>query len=103
MEVVMKYVVAWESRQNISEELIARGLQVFSKWTPSPNVTYREFLGRIDNSGGFAVVETDDPRGLARDASVFEPYFYVQIHPVLEVTESAEVGGEAVQFRSSIG
>ena len=28
------------------------------------------FLGRIDGSGGFAVVETDDPALIARDVSI---------------------------------
>jgi hypothetical protein len=31
----MKYVVTWESRANASEELQARSLQVFSKWSPA--------------------------------------------------------------------
>ena len=67
----MKYVVSWETRQTASEEMQARGLQVFSKWTPSEGTTFHQFLGRVDGRGGYAVVETDDPALVAKDMAVF--------------------------------
>ena len=42
----MKYMVSWETRQTASEDLQARGLQVFSKWSPSDGTTFLQFLGR---------------------------------------------------------
>ena len=98
----MKYVVAWTLRQNASEELQARGLQVFSKWSPSPAATFKEFLGRVDGRGGFAIVETDDPRAIAHDAAVFSAWFDMDVHPVMEIADIAQIGGEAVAFRESI-
>ena len=56
----MKYVVTWESRATASEELQARSLQVFSKWTPAEGTDFLQFVARVDGRGGFAVVETDD-------------------------------------------
>ena len=49
----MKYVISWVARPgNVTEESQARGLQVFSKWAPSPDVTFEQFLGRVDSQGG---------------------------------------------------
>ena len=98
----MKYVVSWETRQNATEEMVARGLQVFSKWTPSPQSTFHEFVGRVDGRGGFAVVETDDPELVARDMSIFGAWFDMSVYPVLEIADTARIAGDAVEFRNSI-
>lgn len=98
----MKYLIQWTSRQNASEEMQARGLQVFSKWTPPDGVTFHEFLGRVDARGGFAVVETDDVKAVARDMSIFGGFFDMSVYPVLEIAETAQIGGDAVEFRASV-
>lgn len=98
----MKYVIQWETRQNASEELQARGLQVFSKWSPSEKVNFLQFVGRVDGRGGFAVVETDDPTAIARDMAIFGPFFDFSVIPVLDIQETASIGGSALEFRASI-
>ena len=98
----MKYVVSWEARQTASEELQARSLQVFSKWSPSPGVTFHEFLGRVDARGGYAVVESDDPALVAKDMAVFSAFFEMSVTPVLDIADIAAIGAEAVEFRASI-
>jgi uncharacterized protein DUF3303 len=98
----MKYLVSWETRANASEELQARSLQVFSKWSPSEGADFVQFLGRVDGGGGFAVIETDDPALIARDTAIFSAYFDMRVHPVLDIEQSAQLGAEAVQFRQSI-
>ena len=98
----MKYVISWEARQTASEETQARGLQVFSKWSPSDGVTFHQFLGRVDAKGGYAVVETDDPALVAKDMSIFSAFFEMSVTPVLEIADIAAIGGEAVEFRGSI-
>ena len=98
----MKYVVSWETRQTASEELQARGLQVFSKWSPSEGTTFHEFLGRVDGRGGYAVVETDDPALIAKDMAIFSAFFEMSVEPVLEIADIAMIGAEAVEFRASI-
>ena len=67
----MKYVITWEIRPAVTEEAAARALQVFAKWTPSEEATFKEFLSRVDGRGGFAVVETDDPALIAKDVAPF--------------------------------
>jgi hypothetical protein len=97
-----KYVAQWETRQDVTEERQARGLQVFSKWSPSPDATFHEFLGRVDGRGGFAVVETDDITTIARDMSIFSAFFEMSVYPVLEIQETAGIGGDALEFRASV-
>jgi hypothetical protein len=94
----MKYVVSWQPRSNVSEEILTRSLQVFGKWSPAEGTNYLQFLGRIDGAGGFAVVETDDPALLARDTAIFSTYFDMTVYPVLDVQEAAQIGGEALEF-----
>jgi hypothetical protein len=101
-ELKMKYVVSWETRQTASEDLQARGLQVFSKWSPSAGTTFHQFLGRVDGRGGYAVVETDDPALVAKDMAVFGAFFEMSVQPVMEIADIAMIGAEAVEFRSSI-
>ena len=99
----MKYVVSWEVRPSVSEEQIVRSLQVFSAWSPAEGTVFLQFVGRLDGRGGFAVVETDDPRLVARDMSIFGAFFEMSVYPVLDIEESARIGGEGVEFRSSVG
>jgi hypothetical protein len=98
----MKYVVTWENRPTLDEEAVARALQVFGKWTPSETVTYHEFLSRIDGTGGFAVVECDDPAALAKDVAPFAAWFTFTAHPVLEIAEATAIDMEAVEFVASV-
>jgi hypothetical protein len=98
----MKYVVQWMPNSNTAEESQARSLQVFSKWSPSEGATFREFLGRVDNQGGFAVVETDDPTLIAKDAASFSAWFDFSVYPVLDMEQAVAIDMEALEFRASI-
>ncbi|MGH3345449.1 MAG: DUF3303 domain-containing protein [Nocardioides sp.] len=96
----MKYVVSWVPRANTTEESAARSLQVFGKWSPS--ATFTEFVGRVDGQGGFAVVEADDPKVVAKDVAPFVAWFEFAVHPVMDIAETAMIGAEAVEFLASV-
>ena len=99
----MKYVVSWETRANASEEEQARSLQVFGKWSPAEGTNFVQFLGRVDGRGGFAVVETDDVTLIARDMAVFGAFFDMSVYPVLDIEQTVQIVGDAIQFRQSAG
>ena len=99
----MKYIVSWETRPNASEEVQARSLQVFGKWSPAEGTNFVQFLGRVDGRGGFAVVETDDVTLIARDMAVFGAFFDMSVYPVLDIEQTAQIIGDAIQFRQSAG
>ncbi|MET1059789.1 MAG: DUF3303 family protein [Nocardioides sp.] len=98
----MKYVVTWSLRANTTEESAARSLQVFGKWSPSEGATFKEFLGRVDGQGGFAVVETEEPTLIAKDAATFSPWFDFEVHPVLEIADLAMIDAAALEFIGSV-
>jgi Protein of unknown function (DUF3303) len=98
----MKYVLSWQTRSNVTEEVDARSLQVFRKWSPAEGATFLQFVARIDGAGGFAVVETDDPALIARDTAIFSAFFDMKVYPVLDIEEAAQIGGEAIEFRQSV-
>ena len=97
----MKYVLSWVSKPNSGDAEAREGLGVFSRWAPSPNATFKEFLGRVDGQGGYAVVETDDPATIARDTAIFGVYFDFEVHPVVEVADNARLAMEAIEFRGA--
>jgi len=98
----MKYVIAWTVRDTgAAEPEVRRLLDVFSKWTPA-GATFHQFVGRIDNNGGFAVVETDDPMNVLRDVSKFEPWLRYEVYPVVDIQDVAIANTEAVEFRAGI-
>lgn len=105
-EAIMKYVVAWKPRFGGSaaenEAAVARLLEVFSKWTPSGDVTFHQFVARVDGEGGFAVTEGDDPATAARDVAKFVPYLEYAVYPVLDIGEAAGILAEGVEWRKSI-
>jgi hypothetical protein len=105
-ELVMKFVVTWKNRSGASaadnEAAAARTLEVFGKWSPPSDETFHQFLGRLDGTGGFAVVETDNPDSLAEAPAKFGTYLDFEIIPVNDITETTRLLGEGVEFRKSI-
>ncbi|HTU37995.1 MAG TPA: DUF3303 family protein [Acidimicrobiales bacterium] len=99
----MKYVVSWTNRDTATTEAdVKRLLTVFSKWTPSEGSTFHQFLGRLDNNGGFAVIETESPMDILRDVSKFEPWLRYEVIPVVDVQDLAGANDEGLNFRESI-
>jgi hypothetical protein len=102
----MKYLVTWTFRSfgSVAEQEASatRLLKVYSKWAPPASVTYHEFLGRIDGSGGYQVVETDSPADLAEATAQFTPFADFQVEPVLDVADAVAAAQAGIEFRESI-
>jgi Domain of unknown function (DUF3303) len=102
----MKHVLAWTTRSSGSaaenEAAEVRLLEVFSKWTPSPDATIHQFVLRIDGQGGFAVVETDNPADTLKELAIFAPFNEYTIYPVIDIAEGVQAMREAVEFRASV-
>ena len=102
----MLFVVTWKNRSGASavdnETTAARVLEVFAKWTPPSELTFHQFLGRLDATGGFAVVETANPDALSDAPAKFGTYLDFKIVPVNDIGETTRLLGEGVEFRKSI-
>lgn len=102
----MKYLMSWTYRIGGSaaenEKSLQRGLAVFAKWTPPESTVYHQFLGRIDGTGGFAVVESDNPHEMAEAAAKFSFIADYQLYPVLDIADAVAALQAGVDFRESI-
>jgi hypothetical protein len=102
----MQFVVMWKVRSGGSpadnEAAASRVLEVFAKWSPPSDETFHQFLGRLDGTGGFAVVETDNPESLAEAPAKFGPYLDFEIIPVDDVSETVRILQEGAAFREAV-
>lgn len=99
----MKYVISWRDRDAATSESDAKRLMaVFGKWAPSEGATFHQFVGRLDNDGGFAVVETDNATDILRDVAKFGPWLKYEVTPVVDIQEVATANSEAIAFRDSV-
>jgi muconolactone delta-isomerase len=101
----MKYVMTWRERAWGSaadaEAAQERVLEIRQHWTPPVSITLHQFLVRLGEYGGFAVLETDDLESLHQLASTFAVFEFV-IHPVIEVGMALAAEGAAVAWRHSM-
>ena len=103
----MKYVVVSKTRPGggsgkENEEAVPRVLELLTKWTPPDSAKIEQWFTTLDGSGGFVVVETDDPVALVESSSTFSPYFDLQIHPVIDFGEAVPAMQKAIEYRKSI-
>lgn len=105
-EVGRKYVATWWERSGGSaaeyEQAQKRVLGLFQQWQMPEQVTFHQFLVRIGEFGGYAVVETEDPAALHRLTTAFA-VFQFRIEPVLDVVDAVAAESEAIAWRDSVG
>ena len=101
----MKYMVTWWERGGGSatdyEAAQKRVLEVFSKWQMPESLTFHQFLVRVGEFGGYAVVETDDPGALHRLTTAFA-VFQFRVELVMDVMDAVTVEMEAIGWRDSL-
>ena len=101
----MKHVMTWEECPNGSpsdyEAAQKRVLHVFQSWQMPASLTFHQFLVRVGESGGHAVVETEDPAALQRLATAFA-VFEFRVEPVLDVMDAVAAEVEAIAWRDSL-
>jgi hypothetical protein len=98
----MLFHVTWQFT-DLSEEGQARSLQVFQNWQPAAGAEFKGFYGFADGSGGAAIIEVDSVQTLARVVAPFTAWMDFTTTPIMPIEEAAAIGGEAVEFRNSIG
>lgn len=102
----MKYVVTWWERPAGShtdyEAAQKRVLGVFQRWEMPASLTFHQFLVRVGEYGGYAVVETDQPADIHKLSSTFA-VFQFRVEPVLDVMDAVAVEAAAIAWRDSLG
>ena len=101
----MKYVLTWWERPGGSyadyESAQKRVLSVFQKWEMPASLKFQQFLVRIGEFGGYAVIETDKPEEIHRLTTAFA-VFRFRVEPVLEVADAVATEAAAIGWRDSL-
>ena len=101
----MKYVVTWRERPAASaaeyEAAQKRVLEVFAAWEMPKGLAIHQFLVRVGEFGGYAVVETDAPGDLHYLTTAFA-VFEFKVEPVMDVMEAVAVENAAITWRDAL-
>ena len=101
----MKYVMTWWERPGGShadyEAAQKRVLSVFQKWEMPASLTFHQFLVRVGEFGGYAVVETDDLVELEKATTIFA-VFQFRVEPVLDVMDAVAAQAAGIAWRDSV-
>jgi uncharacterized protein DUF3303 len=100
----MKYVLTWWQRPGGShadyEAAQKRVLSVFQKWKMPSSLTFHQFLVRVGEFGGYAVIETDKPADVHKLTTAFA-VFQFRLEPVLDVMDAVAAESDAIAWRDS--
>ena len=100
----MKYVMTWWERPGGSaadyEDTQKRILGIFQQWEIPESITFHQFLVRVGELGGYAVLETDDLAEIEKATTIYAA-FQFRVEPVLDVEEAAAAQTEGIAWRDS--
>jgi hypothetical protein len=65
------------------------------------SLTFHQFLVRVGEFGGYAVLETDDPAALHRLTTAFAVCQF-RVEPVMDVMDAVAAESESIEWRDSI-
>lgn len=101
----MKYVLTWRERPGGSyadyEAAQERVLSIFQKWEMPKSIHIHQFLVRVGEFGGYAVLETDDVEDVHKLTTTFA-VFQCRLEPVLDVMDAIAVESDAISWRNSL-
>ncbi len=101
----MKYLVTWRERPAASaafyEAAQKRVLEIFGAWKIPESLVIHQFLVRVGEFGGYAVVETDVPGDLQYLTTAFA-VFEFEVDPVLDVMDAVAAENAAIGWREAL-
>ena len=100
----MKYVLTWWERPggSAADQEVAqkRILDVFQKWEIPETITFHQFLVRVGDFGGYAVLETDDLAEVEKLIAIYAA-FQFRLEPVMDVMDAVAAEAEGIAWRDS--
>ena len=101
----MKYVVTWRERPVGSvakyEAAQKRILDIFSAMEMPASITFHQFLVRLGEFGGYAVIESDEPADLQYLTTVYAVFSFT-VEPVMNVMDAVAAQTRGVEYRDSL-
>ena len=100
----MKYVLTWWECHEGSiadyEAAQKRLLDIFQRWEIPESITFHQFLVRVGEFGGYAVLETDDLAEVEKTTTIYAAFRF-RLEPVLDVEEAAAAQTAGIAWRDS--
>ena len=101
----MKYVVTWRERPTGSvaeyEAAQKRILDIFSAMEMPASITFHQFLVRLGEFGGYAVIESDEPSDLEYLTTVYAAFSFT-VEPVMDVMDAVAAETRGIEYRDSL-
>jgi Protein of unknown function (DUF3303) len=67
-------------------------LRAFSKWRPEDGLTVLAFVVNLGDTGGYVLVDANDPKAVFSFVSKFIAWVESKVVPVVEVSDSVAIG-----------
>ena len=100
----MKYVLTWWERPGGSyadyEAAQKRVLNVFQNWEMPESLDIHQFVVRVGEFGGYAVLETDNVADVQKLTTTFA-VFQFRLEPVMDVMDAVAAEAEGINWRDS--
>jgi hypothetical protein len=100
----MKYVLTWWERPGGSyadyEAAQKRVLNVFQNWEMPESLDIHQFVVRVGEFGGYAVLETDNVADVQKLTTTFA-VFQFRLEPVMDVMDAVAAEDEGIAWREA--
>jgi hypothetical protein len=100
-----KYVLRWEERPGAGpseyEAAQTRILDVFGKWEAPKGVTFHQFVVRVGDWGGYAVLEADNLADIHAMTTALAAFTF-RLEPVVDVMDAVAIELQAMAWRESL-
>jgi hypothetical protein len=100
-----KYVLRWEERPGAGpaeyEAAQTRILDVFRQWEAPKGLTFHQFVVRVGDWGGYAVIETDNIAEIHLLTTALAAFTF-RLEPVIDVMDAVAVELEAMAWREKV-
>jgi hypothetical protein len=103
--VYQKYVLRWEERPGGGpseyEAAQTRILDVFRKWETPKGITFHQFVVRVGDWGGYAVLEAENLADIHFITTALAAFIF-RLEPVVDVMDAVAIELEAMAWRQSL-
>ena len=102
----MKYMIEYTIRttgltydQNLTgtEALIT----AFGKWKPEEGLSVQAFVSNVSGTGGYVLVEANDPKVVTSFVSKFNYWNDIDVVPVIDVGEAVQIAQSSLAWARS--
>lgn len=100
-----KYVLRWDERPGAGpaeyEAAQTRILDVFGKWDTPQGLTFHQFVVRVGDWGGYAVLEAENLADIHFVTTALAAFTF-RLEPVVDVMDAVSVELQAMAWRDSL-